>query len=66
VERRFSLAKRKCGLGLITARLQATACHCIAMSILVLNLRRIQHASLRLLMLFLQITNKRDICAFVQ
>ena len=48
VERRFSLAKRKCGLGLITARLEETACHCIAMSILVLNLRKIQHAFLRL------------------
>ena len=44
VERRFSLAKRKCGLGLITAKLEATACHCIAMSILALNLRRIQRA----------------------
>ncbi len=42
VERRFSLAKRSCGLGLITARLQQTACHCIAMSILLLNLRKIQ------------------------
>lgn len=41
VERRFSLAKRKCGLGLITARLKETTCHCIAMSILVLNLRKI-------------------------
>lgn len=44
VERRFSLAKRCCGLGLITARLQETACHCIAMSILLLNLRKIQCA----------------------
>jgi hypothetical protein len=41
-ERRLSLAKRKCGLGLITARLETTACHCIAMSVLVLNLRKIQ------------------------
>ncbi len=46
VERRFSLAKRKCGLGLITARLKETACHCIAISIVVLNLRRIQSAFL--------------------
>lgn len=44
VERRFSLAKRVCGLGLITARLKETACHCIAMSILLLNLRKIQCA----------------------
>ena len=48
VERRFSLAKRKCGLGLITAKLEETACHCIAISILVLNLRKIQHVLLRL------------------
>ena len=40
VERRFSLSKRKCGMGLITAKLQETAEHVIAMSILVLNLRR--------------------------
>ena len=32
VERRFSLAKRKCGMGLITARLRETAAHVIAMS----------------------------------
>ena len=36
----FSLSKRKCGMGLITAKLQETAEHVIAMSILVLNLRR--------------------------
>ena len=40
VERRFSFAKRKCGMGLVTARLQETAEHVIAMSILLLNLRR--------------------------
>ena len=33
------MAKRKCGMGLVTARLQETAV--IAMSIVVLNLRRI-------------------------
>lgn len=44
VERRFSLAKRKCGLGLITCRLEDTTCHCIAMSVLLLNLRKIQCA----------------------
>ena len=48
VERCFSLAKRKCGMGLVTAKLQETAAHVIAMSIVVLNLRRIQHALLRL------------------
>lgn len=44
VERRYSLAKRKCGLGLISAKLEETICHSIAMSILVLNLRKIQCA----------------------
>ena len=41
VERRFSLAKRKCNLGLVSAKLMDTACHCIAMSIVVLNLRKL-------------------------
>ena len=49
VERRFSLAKRKCGMGLVTAKLRETAAHVIAMSVLVLNLRKIQYAFLRLL-----------------
>lgn len=49
VERRFSLAKRSCGMGLITTRLEETACHCIAMSVLVLNLRKIQHIAATLL-----------------
>ena len=47
VERRFSLAKRKCGMGLVTAKLRETAAHVIAMSVLVLNLRKIQCALLR-------------------
>ncbi len=49
VERKFSLAKRKCGMGLVTAFLRETAAHVIAMSILVLNLRKIQCTLLRLL-----------------
>lgn len=49
VERRFSLAKRKCGMGLVTAKLRETAAHVIAMSVLVPNLRKIQRAILRLL-----------------
>lgn len=48
VERRFSLSKRKCGMGLVTAKLQETAEHVIAMSILVLNLRRALSALLLL------------------
>lgn len=49
VERRFSLAKRKCGLGLIMTKLEETISHSIAMSVVVLNLRKIQHAFLRAL-----------------
>ena len=49
VERKFSLAKRKCGMGLVTAKLQETAAHVIAMSILVLNLRKIQYSFLHFL-----------------
>ena len=49
VERRFSLAKRKCGMGLVTTKLRETAAHVIAMSVLVLNLRKIQRAILQLL-----------------
>lgn len=41
VERRFSLAKRKCNLGLAAARLMDTAYHCIAMFVVVLNLRKL-------------------------
>ena len=48
VERRFSLAKRNCGMGLVTAKLQETAAHVIAMSVLVLNLRKIQCALLQI------------------
>ena len=55
VERRFSLSKRKCGMGLVTARLQETAEHVIAMSILVLNLRRAVAALLRLFYWFVDL-----------
>jgi len=41
VERRFSLAKRKCGLGLISKRLGVTIRHCVAMSIILLNLKKV-------------------------
>lgn len=44
VERKFSLAKRKCGLGLIVTRLEKTTCHCLAMSVLLLNLRKLDQA----------------------
>jgi IS5 family transposase len=51
-ERSFSLAKRKCGLGQVTARLRETSAHVIAMSVLMLNLRRIQHVLLQFLLNF--------------
>lgn len=41
VERKFSLAKRKCGIGLIVTRLKEKTCHCLAMSVLLMNLRKI-------------------------
>lgn len=66
VERRFSLAKRKCGMGLVTAKLRETAAHVIAMSILVLNLRRIQCALLRLLTCLLVIFWPQKKLAVVQ
>ncbi len=46
VERSFSLAKRKCGMGLLRTRLAQTTKSAIALSIIVLNLRKIQHAFL--------------------
>ncbi len=52
VERKFSLAKRKCGMGLIMARLQETTEHVVALSILVLNLRKVLCTFLRWLLIF--------------
>lgn len=66
VERRFSLAKRKCGMGLVTAKLRETAAHVIAMSILVLNLRKIQCALLRLLTYLLPFFSPQKKSAVVQ
>ena len=43
------MAKRKCGMDLVTAKLQETAAHVLAMSVLVLNLRKIQCALLGVL-----------------
>lgn len=60
VERRFSLAKRKCGMGLIVTKLEETISHSIAMSVVVLNLRKIQHTLLRLLL------NWLSVCGFPQ
>ena len=66
VERRFSLAKRKCGMGLVTAKLQETAAHVIAMSVLVLNLRKIPCALLRMLTYLLEILAPKKNWALVQ
>ena len=66
VERRFSLAKRKCGMGLVTAKLRETAAHVIAMSVLVLNLRKIQCALLRLLTYLLVVFPSQQKTAVVQ
>ena len=66
VERRFSLAKRKCGMGLITAKLRKTAAHVIAMSVLVLNLRKIQCVFLKLLTYLLAIFVPAEKWAIVQ
>ena len=66
VERRFTLAKRKCGMGLVTAKLRETAAHVIAMSVLVLNLRKIQRALLRMLAYLLEILAQNKNWALVQ
>ena len=66
VERRFSLAKRKCGMGLVTAKLRETVAHVIAMSVLVLNLRKIQCAILQLLAFLLELLSPKQKWAIVQ
>lgn len=50
VERKFSLAKLKCGLGLIRTRLPETSTCTIALSIVVLNLRKVLYAHFQILM----------------
>lgn len=66
VERRFSLAKRKCGMGLVTAKLRETAAHVIAMSVLVLNLRKMQCAILQLLTFLRAMLSPKQEGAIVQ
>ena len=65
-ERRFSLAKRKFGIGLVTAKLRETAAHVIAMSVLVLNLRKIQCAILQLLAFLWAILSPKQKWTIVQ
>jgi IS5 family transposase len=43
IEREFSLVKRKCGLRTIVTRLEETTCYCLAMSVLLLNLRKLHN-----------------------
>ena len=66
VERRFSLAKRKYGMGMVTAKLRETAAHVIAISVLVLNLRKIQCTLLWLLTYLLAIFLPKKKWAIVQ
>ena len=53
-------------MGLITARLRETTAHVIAMSVLLLNLRKIQSALLRTLVVLLAIWIPRRKSSFVQ
>ena len=62
----FSLAKRKCGMGLVTAKPRETVAHVNAMSILVLNLRKIQCAFWELLTYLLAIFMAVEKWAIVQ
>ena len=66
VKRYFSLAKRKCDMDLVSAKLRETTEHVIAMSMLVLNLHRIQHALLQLWVVLLSWSVLREKLAVVQ
>ena len=66
VERQFSLAKRRCNLGKVKTKLEETIGFTLAMSIVVLNLRKIQLTLLRLFFQFLcEFCPKRN-WAFIQ
>ena len=60
------MAKRKCGMGLVTAKLQETAAHVLAMSVLVLNLRKIQCVLLQLLTYLWDFFTPQEKLAIVQ
>lgn len=66
VERQFSLAKRKCNLGKVKTKLEQTIGFTLAMSIVVLNLRKIQFALLRILSQILKMMRPLQKLAFVQ
>ena len=69
VERKFSLAKRKCGMGMIMTKLPETGMHSIAMSIIILNLRKVLCAFfdlLRFFLIFHFMHNRQKFLRFVQ
>lgn len=66
VERDFSLAKRKCGLGQIVTRLKETTQHSIALSIVVLNLRKVLYAIFQVIWNFMGHLIQYEKSAFVQ
>ena len=66
VERQFSLAKRKCNLGKVKTKLEETIGFTLAMSIVVLNLRKIQLTISRLFILFFCEFCQMKKLAFVQ
>lgn len=66
VERKFSLAKLKCGLGKIYTRLAETTESVIAMSILMVNLKKICHDFFAFFSGFSIVVSHRENLAFVQ
>lgn len=66
VERQFSLAKRKCNLVKVKTKLEGTVGFTLAMSIVVLNLRKIQRTLSRLLLQLLRYLWPQRKLAFVQ
>lgn len=66
VERDFSLAKRKCGLGQIFTRLKETTEYTISLAIVVLNLRKVLYALFQILLLWIGRLSTARKRAFVQ
>lgn len=66
VERCFSLAKRKCGLGQIFTRLKETTEHSIALAIVVLNLRKVLCALFQIVLKLISNNASNQKMLFVQ
>jgi len=66
VERSFSLAKRKCGLGQIFTRLKETTEHTIALAIVVMNLRKVLCALFQIVLNLIANNTSNQKMAFVQ